>query len=72
MMNSNVWNVFGSAHMTVELELFGKMCFELLMLHEGTGTAPSGVFQGPRPHLAITSGTSSQAVPRCLYLLSGN
>ncbi|KAI4806771.1 hypothetical protein KUCAC02_017570 [Chaenocephalus aceratus] len=54
----------------VELELFGKMCFELLMLHEGTGTAPSGVFQGPRPHLAITSGTSSQAVPRCLYLLS--
>ncbi|KAF3836435.1 hypothetical protein F7725_028993 [Dissostichus mawsoni] len=50
--------------------MFGKMCFELLMLHGGTGTAPSGVFQGPRPHLAITSGTSSQAVPRCLYLLS--
>lgn len=46
---------------TVESELFGKMCFKLLMPHQGRGTVPSGVFQRPRSHLPITSGTSSQA-----------
>lgn len=45
----------------VESELFGKMCFKPPMLHLGSGTAPPGVFQRPRSHLWITSGTSSQA-----------